>query len=160
MKREVNFNALSHRQVLEYYVENPGEIEQGLHNIIMELWVFKGRVDLVARDKKEKVCLIEVIHRSHYDRQFWIGKLRRYRASLREMGRAIFKVDNIEFRLLLKKTGRPVEDVSGSVSSQHSGETAKNSRSVQRVPGQDLGCGRVRCGEYPSSQTPNLDFQT
>ena len=110
-KVEVNFKALTHKQVLDYYYQNPNEIEKGLHSIMKEVSVFRGRIDLVARDKNEKLCLIEVVHRSHYDNQYWKKKLCRYRCALRKMGEQIYRCNNLEARLLIKHPGCETQDV-------------------------------------------------
>lgn len=114
-KIEVNFKALTHKQVLDYYYKNPEEIEQGLHGMMKEVGVFRGRVDLVGRDKTEKLCLIEVAHRSHYDHQFWKEKLWRYRCGLRTMGTKIYRCNNLDIRLLIKRPGCETEDVTHTV---------------------------------------------
>jgi hypothetical protein len=111
----VNFKALTHKQVLDYYCENPDEIEQGLHSIMKEVGVFRGRIDIVARDKNQKLCLIEVVHRSNCDHQFWKKKLSRYRCALRTMGTRIYRCNNLDIRLLIKRPGRETQDVTHEV---------------------------------------------
>jgi len=110
-KMEINFKALSHKQVLDYYVENPEEVEPGLHDVMKEVAIFRGRIDLVGRDSHDILCLIEVVHRSNYDRAFWLKKLWKYRRTLRTMGTRIYKCPSLNMRLLLKKPGHETEDV-------------------------------------------------
>ena len=97
--------------MLDYYYENPEEIEKGLYNMMKEVGVFRGRIDLVGRDKNEKLCLIEVVHRSHYDNQFWKKKLWRYRCALRNMGTQIYRCNSLDVRLLIKRPERETQDV-------------------------------------------------
>lgn len=108
--KDVNFKTMSHRQVLDYFLDNPEEIERGLHDMLKEVSIFRGKVDLIGRDKNDCLCLIEVVHKSNYDRQSWIKKLQKHRSSLRSM-EPIYKCKNLQMRILLKRPLHPVEDV-------------------------------------------------
>lgn len=114
VKEEVDLDKLSHKEVLEYYMLHPEEIEPGMTLILKELSIFRGRVDLVGRDKTGIVCLIEVVHHSNWDRASWIRKLQKYRSHLRRVGTLVFHHDDLKVRLLLKRSGKSTEDVTNS----------------------------------------------
>ena len=107
----LNFLNLSHKEALQYYCDNPKEIEPGLIILFKELPIYRGRLDLVGRDKNGGICLIEVVHRSKWDRNAWISKLHSYNKYLTRMGEVLFKVQRQSYRLLLKHSGKLTEDV-------------------------------------------------
>jgi len=112
--KEVDLSKLTHRQMLDYFVEHQDQIEVGMQIIMSELPIFRGRVDLVGRDKDQTLCLIEIAHRSKCDRAFWIRKLHKYGDYLRQMGKQIYGIQDVPVRLLLKHSGKPTEDVTDS----------------------------------------------
>jgi RecB family endonuclease NucS len=116
INENVDLSKFSHKQVLNYYYEHAEEIEPKMVMLIKELPIFRGRIDLVGRDKNGIICLIEVVHRSKWDRKAWIKKLQVYRSHLRSMGQRIFQQKDLKVRLLLKKSGGKTEDVTNSLS--------------------------------------------
>ena len=101
----------SHKEMLDYLIEHPSEIEVGMQILVKEFPVFRGRIDLIGRDKDKRLCLIEVAHRSKQWNAYWTRKLRRYRTYLMQLAYQLFLIRDLEVRLLLKKTGKPTEDV-------------------------------------------------
>jgi len=110
-KKEVDLTRLSHKQVLDYYYEHTEEIEPKMIILLKELPIFRGRIDMVGRDQQGVICLIEIVHRSKWDRASWIKKLHKYGGYLKKMGIQIFGVHNLKLRLLLKRSGHETEDV-------------------------------------------------
>lgn len=117
VKEEVDLQRLSHAEVLDWYMLHSEEIEPNMVILMKELPIFRGRIDLVGRDKDGVICLIEIVHRSRWARASWIKKLKKYRSYLRHMGSQIFYVKGLKVRLLLKRTGHITEDVTNSVPS-------------------------------------------
>jgi hypothetical protein len=74
----IDYNAMSHKEVLEYLIENPSEIEANLRIVDKEFFIGHARADLIGMDFDRKTCFIEVIHKSHYDEKYWEHKIREY----------------------------------------------------------------------------------
>jgi RecB family endonuclease NucS len=109
-----NLDSSTHKDVVEYYALNPSEIEKGMIILYKEFPVLRGRIDLVGRDSEMRMCLIEVVHRSHMDRSYWIKRLRQYQTYLRNIWLNIFHLPSDKlpkFRLILKYTNKPTEEV-------------------------------------------------
>jgi len=110
-RQVAEFKKMSHRQVVEYYAAHPEAIEKGMTIIFKELPIFRGKIDLVGRDLNQNICLIEVVHRSHYSRAHWGKKLRRYRSHLLTMATRLFKLRDVSMRLLIARPGLPPEEI-------------------------------------------------
>lgn len=115
-KNELKSRTLSHREILDYYSENPDEIEKDFVVLIKDLPVFRSRIDIVGRDTQKNVCLVKVVHKSKKQYVEWVKQLQKHRSYLRMVGKLVFhiKTEKMEIRLLLKKTGKDTEDVTYS----------------------------------------------
>ena len=101
----------SHSEALKFIAEDPWLIEAGMRLVFRELPIFKGRVDLVTRDKDGRICLIEFVHRSHKPKAYWVKKLGAYRGHLRRMAQALFDRKDFSARCLLVKPNLEVEEL-------------------------------------------------
>lgn len=111
--KEDDLGNLNHKEVLDYYQLHPEKIEEGMTIVFRELGIFKGRIDLVARDKNQRLCLIELINKEHKGKKEDRKKLQRYAYSLKTIGERIFllKSEEINFRLLIIRTNKGIEEV-------------------------------------------------
>ena len=108
----IDFDRMSHQQTVDYYVDHLDEIEKGLRFLWKDLSIGKGKIDLVVKDKSERICLIEVAHsRSHYQHDHWINKLWRHHRILREISRTLFGNKDFSPRLLILKPLKGVEEI-------------------------------------------------
>ena len=108
-----NFKSMTHKEVLEYYLNHPDDIENGLRIKQKEAPILRGRIDLLAIDKHQKICFIEVVHRSHCSRAYYEGKLRSYRLQALWLVRIITKSkqETNTIRLIIVKPNKSVIDV-------------------------------------------------
>lgn len=81
-KEEMDFNKMTHEQAIDYYFNNPNLIEDGLKIKQKEVTILRGRIDLLGIDKNRKICFIEIIHKSHYDRAYYEKKIKAYRSHI------------------------------------------------------------------------------
>jgi len=72
-----DFEKMAHPQLLDYFQFNPDAIEKGLRIIYREFEIGHGRVDLIGRDKNNKVCLIEI--ETSRSTKEWQKKARKYK---------------------------------------------------------------------------------
>jgi len=75
-KYTIDFKTMSHKKVLNYFKQNPSEIEANMRIVDQETFIGHSRVDLIGIDINLKTCFIEVVHKSHYHEAHWEQKIR------------------------------------------------------------------------------------
>lgn len=102
---------LTRKQALDYYQDDVSQIETGLVLLFREYPVFRGKVDFVARDKNQILCLIMIANKSHKTLAYWEARLRTYKAHFKLTASRLFKIDPPQIRMLLVKTSREVLEI-------------------------------------------------
>ena len=109
------FRGMTHRQVIDFYKDNPSEIEEGMYIKEKEFPVLRGHIDLLGIDKDRRTCIIEVVHKSHYSKKHWVKKLKSYRRHALSLVSLIVRQDPEQLkksiRLLIVKPGREPKEV-------------------------------------------------
>jgi len=98
---------LSHDETVRFFYQNPQAIEEGMQGLGYEVGIFRGRIDLILRDREGRLCLVDVT--TGKDEKRKIDQLKRYRRNLKWLANQVFKVKlNEPVRLF---TVRPLKGV-------------------------------------------------
>jgi len=79
-----------HDETVKFYSRNPHVIERGMRIIGKEVWILRGRIDLVYRDKHGNLCLVDVTKGKDLKRKK--QQLVKYRRYVRRLGRVLYDV--------------------------------------------------------------------
>lgn len=112
LTREIQFGRVpvSHDEAVKYYYKNPQAIEEGMRSVGCEVGVFRGKIDLILRDRQERLCLVDVTVGKDAKRK--INQLKRYKKNLKWLANHVFKCNLKEpIRLFVVHPGKYVKEV-------------------------------------------------
>lgn len=80
---------LTHSELIRHYYLNPQAFEKGMASVGCEVGVFRGRIDLILRDREGRLCLVDITTGKNIDRK--VEQLDRYRKNLKWLANQVFK---------------------------------------------------------------------
>jgi len=108
--KEEQITPLDHTGAVRYYKSHPRQIEEGLRVIESEVWLFRGRIDLIGIDKSNNLVIVDITGGKDENRK--IQQLQKYRKYIFWIGRHIYGLDmQMPIRLLIVRIGGEVKEI-------------------------------------------------
>ena len=101
---------VTHASAVKLYYQDPQAIEKGMKGIGYEVGVFRGRIDLILRDNKRRLCLVDITSKDTHKRKK--EQLRRYRKNLKWLANNVFQCKlGDDIRLFVIHLGKGIEEI-------------------------------------------------